>query len=216
VPPGGGRVGISERFTRHFHIVNIPETDSEIMQQIFHTILGRFTKSWPFIDDIDKMTEDITGVTLRIYNNMLSKVLPTPNKPQYTFNLRDVSKVFQSMLKIRPDKFKSTQKLKDMLIHELERVFKDRLVDKDDKKKFYEFLLTEMKGSFKAEYGLDELMDYNYIFGDFMGANREYDIIEDPRKLVKQIAVYMSDTSINIELFRDAVNHLTRCCRAIR
>jgi len=73
-----------------------------------------------------------------------------------------------------------------------------------------------MTASFKAEYQLDELMDYNYIFGDFMSANREYDIIEDPRKLVKQIAVYMADTSINIELFRDAVNHLTRCCRSIR
>jgi dynein heavy chain len=55
------------------------------------------------------------------------------------------------------------------------------------------------------------------MFGDFMNeTTREYQEIEDPLKLVKQIAVYMYETSINIELFRDAVNHLCRCCRALR
>ena len=63
VPPGGGRVGISERFIRHFHLINIPASEDEIMQQIFGTILGNFFKVYSFSDEIDKMTDDIVSAT---------------------------------------------------------------------------------------------------------------------------------------------------------
>ena len=54
VPPGGGRVGLSERFVRHFHVINIPASEGEIMSQIFATILSNFFKALNFGDEIEK------------------------------------------------------------------------------------------------------------------------------------------------------------------
>jgi hypothetical protein len=35
------------------------------------------------------------GATLDVYESVQKQLLPTPTKSHYTFNLRDVSKVFQ-------------------------------------------------------------------------------------------------------------------------
>lgn len=148
---------------------------------------------------------------------MLVKVLPTPTKPHYTFNLRDVSRVFQGIAKIRPEKLKSGEKMIKLWIHECQKVFYDRLVNPKDRHVFFDLIIENMKIWYKTEYTEEEIYQANFIFGDFMNVTtREYDLIEDPQKLVKQIAEYMYDTPIQIELFKDAVNHLVRCCRAIR
>jgi dynein heavy chain len=36
----------------------------------------------------------VTDSVLRIYNKVREELLPTPSKSHYTFNLRDISKVF--------------------------------------------------------------------------------------------------------------------------
>ena len=100
---------------------------------------------------------------------------------------------------------------------EMERIFKDRLVNQKDRNTFYEILQPILNGNFKTEYTIESLMESNYIFGDFMNVvTRELDIIEEEKKLIKQIEEYMMDTTIDIELFRDAINHLCRCCRTLR
>jgi len=69
------------------------------MTEIFGTILDSFFNTWPFSDDIKKLTDDLTQASLNIYSQMLTKILPTPTKPFYTFNLRDVSKGAKEPLK---------------------------------------------------------------------------------------------------------------------
>ena len=48
----------------------------------------------------------IVAATIEVYNSISAELLPTPAKFHYTFNLRDISKVFQGMLMISPVKCK--------------------------------------------------------------------------------------------------------------
>ena len=44
--------------------------------------------------------------TTSMYNTITTELLPTPAKSHYTFNLRDLSKVFQGMLMVPVNKIK--------------------------------------------------------------------------------------------------------------
>ena len=54
--------------------------------------------SEPIPEEISGLGSSIVDSTINIYEMITSQLLPTPNKSHYTFNLRDLSKVFQGML----------------------------------------------------------------------------------------------------------------------
>lgn len=54
------------------------------------------------------------------------ELLPTPMKSHYTFNLRDLSKVFQGMLMVTPSSCKDKETMERLWVHEACRVFHDR------------------------------------------------------------------------------------------
>ena len=48
----------------------------------------------------------LVSSTTAMYNTITTELLPTPAKSHYTFNLRDLSKVFQGMLMVPINKLK--------------------------------------------------------------------------------------------------------------
>lgn len=48
--------------------------------------------------EIKPFSESLVDATIRVYSTITSALLPTPAKSHYTFNLRDLSKVFQGIL----------------------------------------------------------------------------------------------------------------------
>ena len=93
-PPGGGRNHITARFLRHFNIINYVELSNGSLCLIFTTILSNFLST--FDQSVAKLAEGIVNATVSVYNTILEDLRPTPAKPHYTFNMRDISKVYLS------------------------------------------------------------------------------------------------------------------------
>ncbi len=92
-PPGGGRSVITPRLQRHFNIITYTDLQDESIHTIFNTIINAFM--YNFSNEIKAVLDPLCQMTLRVYNNVLYGPLkPTPNKSHYTFNLRDISRIF--------------------------------------------------------------------------------------------------------------------------
>lgn len=61
---------------------------------------------------------------------------PTPTKFHYTFNLRDISKVFQGIFIARIPIISPCERIARLWVHETARVFHDRLISDQDRKRF--------------------------------------------------------------------------------
>ena len=68
--------------------------------------------SWSHESPHTSRAGGVVAATIEVYNSISAELLPTPSKFHYTFNLRDISKVFQGLLMISPVKCKVlTQRL---------------------------------------------------------------------------------------------------------
>lgn len=175
-PPGGGRSELTPRFTRHFHMMCLPPTQEESLNLIFSSILTGFLKAYTFKSEIVSMADSVVSATLDIYNKISSELLPTPAKSHYTFNLRDVSKVFQGILLTRPISVQNTETMVRLWIHETCRVFYDRLVNNEDRTWFKDNVAALLFLYFKVDWTAKTVFEESpVIFVDFMKKGVEMD-----------------------------------------
>ena len=87
--------------------------------------------------------------TLDVYNLVSRELLPTPAKSHYTFNMRDVSKVFQGICVCTRESIPKIDDLVRCWMHECERVFKDRLTNRPDQNWFNNKCKSLMDRHFK-------------------------------------------------------------------
>ena len=72
-PPGGGKTQVTQRFVRHFNLVNFVPFDAASLQVIFTNILDWFLT--PFPASIKRMSNSVVNSTIDLYNNV-RKLLP--------------------------------------------------------------------------------------------------------------------------------------------
>ncbi|XP_048343305.1 LOW QUALITY PROTEIN: dynein axonemal heavy chain 1 [Sphaerodactylus townsendi] len=232
-PPGGGRNAVTPRLTRHFNYLSFTEMEDSSKKKIFSTILGNwmagklgeicYREPVPGCPAVEHLNEALVDATIVVYSTITSQLLPTPAKSHYTFNLRDLSKVFQGMLMAEPGKITDKLPLLRLWYHETCRVFRDRLVNEEDRTWFDDLMKIMMS---EWEIDFDEVVPFQpLLYGDFMmpGADvKLYELIEDEDKLMSVIEEYMEEynqintTKMKLVLFMDALEHVCRITRILR
>ena len=86
-----------------------------------------------FGDDVKEIIPKLVTSVISIYDIIRKNLLPTPKKSHYTFNLRDISKVFQGICSASPKECNSKIAIVRLWYHEIFRVFGDRLINLEDK-----------------------------------------------------------------------------------
>ncbi|XP_072521546.1 dynein axonemal heavy chain 1 [Salminus brasiliensis] len=219
-PPGGGRNPITQRFTRHFNILSFTEMEDSSKRRIFSTILGSWMEK---VSHLLPLNEPLVDATIKVYSTISSGLLPTPAKSHYTFNLRDLSKVFQGLLMAEAGKIEDKVQLLQLWYHESCRVFQDRLVSAEDRD-WFDQLLQQCIQEFGCSFQ-EVVLHQPLLFGDFMipsADNKVYQLIKDREKLVQVMEEYMEDynqvstTKMKLVLFMDAIQHVCRISRILR
>lgn len=126
-PPGGGRNVISGRLLSKFNLINMTFPTENTIARIFGSMLAQHFRS--FSSEMKHAGREITTSSIDLYNRVIVKMLPTPTKIHYLFNLRDISKIFQGLLRSHKDYQKNKTDMLRLWIHECFRVFYDRLID---------------------------------------------------------------------------------------
>lgn len=137
--------------------MNFLEMNDEMLQSIFGQIITWWCSKVfdpanigdQLADCLQQTASKIVSSAIEIYSNVRSGLLPTPAKMHYTYNLRDLGKLFQGILMIQPQALThaiieksqpaeivgidvAKKNFVDLFNHENLRVFSDRLVDETD------------------------------------------------------------------------------------
>jgi dynein heavy chain len=214
-PPEGGRNPMSQRLVRHFHTLCLAEVSEDSYERIFTSILNGFLKSAGEKESLLAPGAAIVKNTIKIYKSILTSLLPTPAKCHYTFNMRDVSKVFQGILQCDAGELDSEDRLNALWLHELTRVFGDRLIDAPERNWFAEKLIAHSLGL--AKYSTEKLEALNFS----SVVNPKYRQVVKPEELTAAIQeslksyAIMNGKDLGLVVFPDMVKHICRIKRIL-
>ncbi|XP_061907302.1 dynein axonemal heavy chain 10-like isoform X2 [Entelurus aequoreus] len=219
---GGGRNEVDTRFVSLFNVFSIPFPEVEALNLIYCSIIKGHTKN--FEDVVQKVCDKVTFCTLELYNSLVKDLPPTPAKFHYIFNLRDLSRVYNGLTLTESERFSTVSMFVRVWRNECLRIFHDRLIDEKDKNLVQGLIKNLVEENFKAN--MDDVMKDPVLFGDYRTALSEteprvYEDLQDfdtSKALFQEILEEYNDrkSRMNLVLFDDALEHLTRVHRIIR
>uniref|UniRef100_A0A673CHG9 Dynein axonemal heavy chain 10 n=1 Tax=Sphaeramia orbicularis TaxID=375764 RepID=A0A673CHG9_9TELE len=219
---GGGRNEVDPRFVSLFSVFSIPFPAVESLHLIYGSILKGHMKT--FEDVLQKVCDQVTSCTLGLYSNIIKDLPPTPSKFHYIFNLRDLSRVYNGLTLTSPERFLTVTQFVRVWRNECLRIFHDRLIDETDKALVQGHIKNLIDEHFKSD--LETIMRDPILFGDYRTAlsdtePRVYEDIQDydaSKALFQEILEEYNESKsrMNLVLFDDALEHLTRVHRIIR
>ncbi|XP_040928837.1 dynein axonemal heavy chain 3 isoform X2 [Betta splendens] len=234
-PPGGGKNDITGRFTRHLNVISIDCFDDETLTKIFSSITD-----WHFSKGFDasfyRLGKIMVQATLAVYKDTMTSFLPTPSKSHYIFNLRDFARVIRGVILAPHTHMQDGDKLIRLWIHEVYRVFYDRLIDNEDKEMFFTIVKERTLSVFKQS--LDKLLNHlsqngkvvdesirSLFFGDYAkpeSDTKAYDEVTDLHALQDVMEFYLSEynncnkAQMSLVMFKFAIEHISRICRVLK
>jgi dynein heavy chain len=122
---------------------------------------------------------------------------------------------------VKPKHLPNKDALVRLWCHEGARVFKDRLVNEEDREWFDDATIQQLHTALDLK--LWEKGDFaSSLYGDFLTKeNKEYQELKDREKVNSLLVEYLEDYNINfpsrmeLVFFQDAVNHVARIARVL-
>uniref|UniRef100_A0A8C1KRB1 Dynein axonemal heavy chain 12 n=1 Tax=Cyprinus carpio TaxID=7962 RepID=A0A8C1KRB1_CYPCA len=238
-PPGGGRNAVTPRFLRHFNICSINSFSDETMVRIFSNVVTFYLRTNDFPPDCFTIGNQIVTATLEVYKKAIENLLPTPAKSHYTFNLRDFSRVVQGCLLLKKESLANKRTMIRLFVHELYRVFYDRLVDDQDRAWLFSLISNIVKQHFMENFDtvFEHLKDgnkplceenlRNLLFGDYMTpdvdeSERLYAEVSSMERFGEVVEACLEEYNqthknrMNLVIFRYVLEHLSRISRVLK
>nr|XP_009683066.1 PREDICTED: dynein heavy chain 5, axonemal [Struthio camelus australis] len=237
IHPGGGRNDIPQRLKRQFSVFNCTLPSNSSIDKIFGIIgEGHYCGERGFSEDMRKTVAKLVPLTRRLWQSTKIKMLPTPAKFHYVFNLRDLSRIWQGMLKSTSEVINEPNVLVKLWKHECKCVIADRFITSEDVNWFD----TALAKLIEEEFGEKNLLDpgTDVFFVDFLrdapkrtGEKSEevdlnipkiYEPVHSFHQLRDRLNMFLQvynekvrGTGMDMVFFEDAMIHLVKISRVI-
>ncbi|XP_059501105.1 dynein axonemal heavy chain 8-like [Stegostoma tigrinum] len=238
IHPGGGRNDIPQRLKRQFTVFNCTLPTDASIDKIFGIIgNGYFHPARLFTSEVTDMITKLVVTSRVLWQWTKVKMLPTPAKFHYIFNLRDLSRIWQGMLNIKSEECSDLETLLALFKHECTRVIADRFVSQEDKDWFESAIaraIEKVVGRAVAQkiheepYFVDFLREMPDPTGDepedfVFVIPKVYEMIPSYEFLTEKLQFYQSQHNESVRsgffdlvFFKDTMTHLMKISRIIR
>ncbi|KAI4895809.1 hypothetical protein NFI96_021985 [Prochilodus magdalenae] len=238
IHPGGGRNDIPQRLKRQFTVFNCSLPANSSIDMIFGIIgCGYFHECRGFKPNISETVKCLVSASRILWQWTKVKMLPTPSKFHYFFNLRDLSRIWQGMLKIKAEECGEISALLALFKCECTRVIADRFVCTEDKQWFEKSVARVIQEH--VDPALVPEIQPDPYFVDFMreapeptgeeaddaclDAPKIYEMVPNFELLSEKLRFYQSQyneavrgSHLDLVFFTDAMTHLIKISRIIR
>ena len=234
--PPGGRNAVTNRYTRHFCTIYVSQYSYNSLKYIFSNVMESLFlshKTPGFVKQISNLKEALVSSTIIMYERVTEKFKPTPTKSHYTYNLRDVSKVFQGIFFADPRGIRNDTEIIKLWAHECIRAFHDRLISDEDRESFMDLLKEVLAEKFRREW--DKLVTITpLLFSSFVPTiypdddntkkplKNLYCELTDRDRLLKECQEQLLEFNdepetkkMDLVLFMDAIEHIVKIFRII-
>ena len=232
IHPGGGRYDIPERLKRHFFVLNVTIPSDEAIDKIFSTIvLGHFNSSRGFSEEVTETALQLVSLSRELWKRTKDRLLPTPAKFHYVFNLRDLSRIWLGMIATQSNVITTQETTMQLWKNEVCRTISDRFVSDADKDWFSTELVTVVENTFGPD--AVPIVKENKYFVDFMrdapeptgeedgeGENelpKVYEPVQNFKVVSDRLIFFleqyndiMRGANMDLVFFEDAICHLLR------
>nr|XP_020013652.1 dynein heavy chain 17, axonemal [Castor canadensis] len=219
--PTSGSFTVDPRLQRHFCVFAVSFPGQEALMTIYSTILTQHLSFRSVSMALQRVSNQLVASALALHQKVAATFLPTAIKFHYIFNLRDLANIFQGLLFSTAEILKVPLDLVRLWLHEAERVYGDKMVDKKDQETLHRVTVASTK-KFFDDLGEELLFAKPNIFCHFAQGigDPKYFSVTDMAQLNKLLMDVLDSYNevnavMNLVLFEDAVSHICRINRIL-